>query len=79
VLPRDQDSVAQDLAMDDGVIRKLFLSKPGGLTIYEFDRESIFCYYYAHLDRYADGLKEGMPVNRGDVIGYAERPNTFGA
>lgn len=58
------------LAMDDGVIRKLFLSKPGGLTIYEFDRDGIFCYYYAHLDRYADGLKEGMPVSRGDVIGH---------
>src|SRR6266852_7632721 len=58
------------LAMEDGVIRKLFLSKPGGLTIYEFDREADFCYYYAHLDRYADGLKEGMSVNHGDVIGY---------
>jgi murein DD-endopeptidase MepM/ murein hydrolase activator NlpD len=58
------------VAMEDGVIQKLFLSKPGGLTIYEFDRQGIFCYYYAHLDHYADGLKEGMPVNRGDVIGY---------
>ena len=27
-------------------------------------------YYYAHLDRYADGLKEGMQLKRGDVIGY---------
>src|SRR6266568_2998011 len=58
------------LAMDDGVIQKLFLSKPGGLTIYEFDREQVFCFYYAHLDRYADGLKEGLPVHRGDVLGY---------
>jgi len=31
------------LAMDDGVIQKLFLSKPGGLTIYEFDHEEVFC------------------------------------
>lgn len=58
------------LAIEDGVIQKLFLSKPGGLTIYEFDRQGVFCYYYAHLDHYTDGLKEGMPVNRGDVIGY---------
>ena len=58
------------LAMDDGVIQKLFLSKPGGLTIYEFDRKSTFCFYYAHLDRYAEGLSEGMQVHRGDVIGY---------
>ena len=58
------------LAIDDGVIQKLFLSKPGGLTIYEFDRQGTYCYYYAHLDHYANGLKEGMPVNRGDIIGY---------
>jgi murein DD-endopeptidase MepM/ murein hydrolase activator NlpD len=58
------------VAMEDGVIQKLFLSKPGGLTIYEFDRQGIFCYYYAHLDHYADRLQEGMPVERGNVIGY---------
>jgi len=58
------------VAIDDGVIQKLFLSKPGGLTVYEFDRPGIYCYYYAHLDHYASGLKEGMPVNRGEVIGY---------
>jgi murein DD-endopeptidase MepM/ murein hydrolase activator NlpD len=58
------------LAVDDGVIRKLFLSKPGGITIYEFDREGIYCYYYAHLDHYAEGLKEGARVKRGETIGY---------
>jgi peptidoglycan LD-endopeptidase LytH len=58
------------VAVEDGVIQKLFLSKPGGLTVYEFDRQGIFCYYYAHLDHYAEGLKEGIPVKHGDVIGY---------
>ena len=29
-----------------------------------------YAYYYAHLDRYADGLQEGAQVKRGDVIGY---------
>ena len=57
-------------AVVDGTIRKLFLSKPGGNTIYEFDKASVYCYYYAHLDRYADGLREGMKVQKGDVIGY---------
>ncbi len=57
-------------AVVSGAIRKLFLSKAGGNTIYEFDDTSIYCYYYAHLDRYADGLQEGMKVARGDVIGY---------
>ena len=58
------------LAVDDGIIEKLFTSAYGGLTIYEFDRDKTYCYYYAHLDRYADGLKDGMAVKKGDVIGY---------
>ena len=53
-----------------GTIRKLFLSVPGGNTIYEFDERAEYCYYYAHLDRYAEGLHEGMPVGPGDVIGF---------
>ncbi len=54
----------------DGSIAKLFTSARGGLTIYEFDRASGYCYYYAHLDRYADGLREGQIVRRGQRIGY---------
>jgi murein DD-endopeptidase MepM/ murein hydrolase activator NlpD len=55
------------IAADDGTVRKLFLSVPGGLTVYEFDPDQQFCYYYAHLDHYADGLQ---PVHRGDLLGY---------
>jgi len=58
------------LAVDAGTIKKLFTSKPGGLTVYQFDPSGVYCYYYAHLDRYGKNLKEGMAVNRGDVIGY---------
>lgn len=57
-------------AVVDGTIQKLFFSKAGGITIYEFDGENVYCYYYAHLERYADGLGEGMRVSRGEVIGY---------
>jgi peptidoglycan LD-endopeptidase LytH len=57
-------------AVENGRIQKLFTSKAGGLTIYEFDPTETFAYYYAHLDRYADGLREGQIVRRGDVIGY---------
>ena len=57
-------------AVEDGRIAKLFTSKPGGLTIYQFDPGEKFAYYYAHLDRYAPGLAERQPVKRGDVIGY---------
>ena len=57
-------------AVDDGSIAKLFTSKAGGLTIYEFDRTQTFSYYYAHLDRYATGLAEHQSVKRGQVLGY---------
>jgi murein DD-endopeptidase MepM/ murein hydrolase activator NlpD len=57
-------------AVVDGTIQKLFLSKAGGNTIYEFDTSGAYCYYYAHLERYADGLHEGMRVSCGEVIGY---------
>lgn len=58
------------LAAVDGTIRKLFDSRAGGLTIYEFDVSRETSYYYAHLDSYASNLVEGMSVRHGDVIGY---------
>lgn len=58
------------VAVDDGIIKKLFLSVRGGLTIYQFDPTGAYCYYYAHLQRYARGLEEGQPVKRGDLIAY---------
>jgi murein DD-endopeptidase MepM/ murein hydrolase activator NlpD len=57
-------------AVVPGVIAKLFLSKPGGNTIYLFDEPQVYCYYYAHLDHYAANLHEGQRVSPGDVIGY---------
>jgi murein DD-endopeptidase MepM/ murein hydrolase activator NlpD len=47
------------LAVEDGTVVKLFTSQRGGLTVYQFDPSSTYVYYYAHLERYADGLKEG--------------------
>lgn len=58
------------VAVEEGRIEKLFTSKAGGLTIYQFDPTRTFAYYYAHLDHYANGLAEGQTVKRGDVIGY---------
>jgi murein DD-endopeptidase MepM/ murein hydrolase activator NlpD len=57
-------------AVEDGRVAKLFTSAAGGTTIYMFDPTETYCYYYAHLDRYAAGLREGQAVERGDVIGY---------
>jgi peptidoglycan LD-endopeptidase LytH len=58
------------IAVADGKVVKLFNSKPGGLTVYQFDPSEKYAYYYAHLDRYAEGLKEGAQIKRGDLIGY---------
>lgn len=58
------------LAVEDGTVARLFLSEAGGITIYQFDPTETYVYYYAHLERYADGLKEGDKIKRGDVIGY---------
>ncbi len=58
------------VAVEDGTIAKLFNSKAGGITIYQFDPGKTYSYYYAHLDRYADGIKEGEEVHRGQVLGY---------
>jgi murein DD-endopeptidase MepM/ murein hydrolase activator NlpD len=57
-------------AVDDGTIAKLFHSKAGGTTIYQFDPDARFCYYYAHLERYAEGLHDGQSISRGEIIGY---------
>ena len=57
------------VAVEDGKVAKLFTSDAGGLTVYQFDPSETFVYYYAHLDSYAPGLKEGMMLSKGDVIG----------
>ncbi|WP_313204331.1 M23 family metallopeptidase [Stenotrophomonas sp.] len=58
------------LAVADGTVEKLFDSERGGLTIYQFEPSGRWCYYYAHLQRYADGLAEKQLIKRGEVIGY---------
>ena len=58
------------LAVADGHVEKLFVSERGGLTVYQFEPSGRWCYYYAHLQRYAPGLAEGAKVRRGEVLGY---------
>lgn len=58
------------VAVEDGTVAKLFNSKAGGLTVYQFDPGQEYSYYYAHLERYADGLKEGDHIHRGQVLGF---------
>jgi murein DD-endopeptidase MepM/ murein hydrolase activator NlpD len=57
-------------AVEDGTIARLFNSRSGGLTVYQFDPTERYAYYYAHLEGYAPGLREGDRVRRGQVLGY---------
>lgn len=58
------------LSADAGKVFKVRSNTLGGLTVYAIDPTERFVYYYAHLDRYADGLAEGQALQPGDVIGY---------
>ena len=63
--PRGTDVIA----VENGKVAKIFTSKAGGLTLYQFDPSEKFVYYYAHLDSYAPGIKEGAMLQKGDVVG----------
>lgn len=67
------------LAVADGTVGKLLNSKRGGLTIYQFEPSGRYAYYYAHLQRYADGLAEKQTIRRGQVIGYVGSTGTGNA
>lgn len=56
------------VSMTDGRVEKMGWLKLGGYRI-GIRSESGAYYYYAHLDSYAQGLKEGMDVKAGSVIG----------
>lgn len=57
------------VAAAPGTIEKLFVSDAGGNTIYVRSTDKRTIYYYAHLSEYAEGLKEGQRVRRGQRIG----------
>jgi peptidoglycan LD-endopeptidase LytH len=59
------------VAAADGRVVHLFQSAKGGITIYQLAAaDEHFVFYYAHLERYADGLSEGHVARRGETIGY---------
>lgn len=53
-----------------GRVLKLFTSAAGGLMVYAADSSERFILMYAHLDRYAPELRDGIALARGQVIGY---------
>ena len=58
------------LSADDGRVLRVSHNKAGGLTLYATDEGERLVYYYAHLDRYADGIEQGTKLAKGMVIGY---------
>jgi peptidoglycan LD-endopeptidase LytH len=58
------------LSAAPGRVLKLHNSKDGGLMVYAADSSERFVLMYAHLDHYADGMRDGAPLRRGQVIGY---------
>jgi len=67
------------LAAADGTIIKLFHSERGGTTVYQMSSDQKFIYYYAHLDRYAEGLTEGRVAKQGETIAYVGDSGNAGA
>jgi murein DD-endopeptidase MepM/ murein hydrolase activator NlpD len=67
------------LAANDGEIVRLFQSERGGTTIYQLSPDKKLVFYYAHLQRYADGLVAGKFARQGEVIGYVGDTGNAGA
>jgi peptidoglycan LD-endopeptidase LytH len=67
------------LAASDGEIVRLFQSDKGGTTIYQLSPDKKLIFYYAHLQRYADGLYAGKFVRQGDVLAYVGDTGNAGA
>jgi len=58
------------LAADDGRVLRVSWNSAGGNTVYATDVEGRIVYYYAHLDHYRESLAAGMPLAKGDTIGF---------
>lgn len=57
------------VAVQNGVITYIGTQPKGGLCLW-LSTDSGASFYYAHLDRWAPGLYEGMEVRSGDLLGY---------
>ena len=67
------------VAAADGEIIRLFQSERGGTTIYQLSTDKKFVFYYAHLQRYAEGLVVGKFAKQGEVIAYVGDTGNAGA
>lgn len=67
------------VAATDGEIAKFFDSERGGITIYQYSPDKRMVYYYAHLQKRADNVKEHDYVKQGTLIGYVGDTGNAGA
>jgi murein DD-endopeptidase MepM/ murein hydrolase activator NlpD len=58
------------LAVAGGILERLSSSDRGGHGLYLRAAEGGWCFYYAHLERYAPGLAGGRRLARGQLLGY---------
>lgn len=70
------------VAASAGTVEKMYFSKGGGgITAYVRSGDGRWMHYYAHLQDYAPGLREGMRVQRGQrlgSVGYTGNANPAG-
>ena len=57
------------VSTDEGIVRRIDSNPLGGRVVYVVDHAERYVHYYAHLDRWAPGLKVGQRIRRGDLIG----------
>lgn len=57
------------VAAAPGTVEKIYQSGAGGKTLYIRSADGETIHYYAHLDDYAEGMKEGQRVRRGQRLG----------
>ena len=58
------------LSADDGKILRMTTSALGGISMYTVDPSSRLVYYYAHMERYNDGMSPGRSIVKGDTLGF---------
>jgi murein DD-endopeptidase MepM/ murein hydrolase activator NlpD len=67
------------VAAAEGEVIRLFYSERGGTTVYQLTADRRLVLYYAHLQRYADGLVEGRYARQGEVLAYVGDSGNAGA
>jgi murein DD-endopeptidase MepM/ murein hydrolase activator NlpD len=58
------------VAVVDGVVERVGNDRLGGIKLWLRSPGDNWTYYYAHLSGYAKGIRNGLRVKKGDVLGY---------